>query len=130
MPKIAVAFGVLLILLGVGAFVGTGASHFTSLIPTIFGTPILLAGVLAIAKPNLRKHAMHVAAMFGLLGAAGGLGMGIPKMLTLMAGETIKSTPLAVSMQVAMGVISLVFLVLCVKSFIDARRARTQTPAV
>ena len=129
MPKIAVAFGILLILLGVGAFLGTGSSRFTSLIPAIFGTPILLMGILAIAKPDLRKHAMHVAAMFGLLGTAGGLGMGLPKTFALMAGETIKSTPLAVSMQVAMGVISLIFLILCVKSFIDARRARIQTPA-
>ncbi len=129
MPKIAIAFAILLILLGVGAFVATGSSHVTSLIPAFFGTPILLAGVLGLAMPNLRKHAMHVAALFGLLGTAGGLGMGLPKMFALMAGETIKSTPLAVFMQVAMGVISLIFLVLCVKSFIDARRARTQTPA-
>lgn len=128
MPKIAVAFGILLILLGVGAFIATGSSHVTSLIPAFFGAPILLTGILAIAKPNLRKHAMHVAAMFGLLGTAGGLGMGLPKMFTLMAGETIKSTPLAVAMQVSMGFISLVFVALCVKSFIDARRARTQTP--
>jgi hypothetical protein len=30
-------------------------------------------------------------------------------------------------MQIAMGVVCLVFLVLCVKSFIDARRARSKS---
>ena len=32
--------------------------------------------------------------------------------------------PLASGMQIAMGAVCLIFLILCVKSFIDARRAR------
>lgn len=125
MPKTAVIFGILLDLLGTGAFVATGSTHFTALIPLVFGTPILLCGLLAMIKPDLRKHAMHVAAMFGLLGALGGLGMGLPKLGALMDGTAQR--PVAVALQIAMGVIALVFLALCIKSFIDARRARTKT---
>jgi len=122
MPKLAILFGVILDLLGVGAFVATGA--VTSLIPTIFGSVILVSGVVALVRPGLRKHVMHVAALFGLLGTLGGLGMGLPKLGMLLDGTAAR--PVAVGMQIAMGVICLVFLALCVKSFIDARRAKPQ----
>jgi len=124
MPKLAIIFGLILDLLGVGAFVATGATHYTSLIPSVFGTVILICGLVAVVRPGIRKHAMHVAAMFGLLATLGGLGMGLPKLGLLLAGTAAR--PLAVSMQIAMGVISLIFVALCVKSFIDARRARPQ----
>lgn len=124
MPKTAVIFGILLDLLGTGAFVATGSTHFTALIPLVFGTPILFCGLLAMIKPDLRKHAMHVAAMFGLLGTLGGLGMGLPKLGALLEGTAQR--PVAVALQIAMGVVALVFLILCVKSFIDARRARAK----
>lgn len=122
MPVIAIVFGLLLDLLGIAAYFATGSTHVTALIPVFFGTPILLCGILAKAQPAIRKHVMHVAAVFGLLGTLGGLGMGLPKVGALLAGTAER--PLAISLQIAMGAISLVFLALCVKSFIDARRAR------
>lgn len=124
MPKIAIVFGLILEVLGVGAFLATGAAHLTALIPSLFGTVILVCGILALVRPGLRKHVMHVAALFGLGGAMGGLGMGLPKLGMLMDGTAPR--PLAVAMQIVMGVVSLVFLVLCVKSFIDARRAKPE----
>src|SRR5438034_230558 len=65
-------FGILLIVLGLGGFFGTGAEHGTALIPAYFGTALLILGLLAL-KDSLRKHAMHVAAMVGLLGVVGAL---------------------------------------------------------
>lgn len=124
MPKLAIIFGLLLDLLGVAAFLATGSTHITALIPTFFGTPILAAGIVSLTFPNVRTHAMHVAAAFGLLGTLGGLGMGLPKLGALLAGTAER--PVAIQLQIAMGVISLIFLGLCVKSFIDARRARQQ----
>jgi len=125
MPKTSIIFGSVLTLLGLGAFVATGSTHFTALIPSFFGIPILLCGILSLSLPAMRKHLMHVAAIFGLLGTLGGLGMGIPKLGMLIAG-TANRGGFAIYMQLAMGVISLVFLILCVKSFIAARRARLQ----
>ncbi len=124
MPKLAIVFGLILELLGVGAFVATGSTHVTSLIPSFFGTVILLCGIIALVRPGLRKHVMHVAALFGLLGTLGGLGMGLPKLGMLIEGTAAR--PLAVAMQIVMGVVCLIFLALCVKSFIDARRAKPE----
>ncbi len=124
MPKLAIFFGLVLDILGVAAFIATGATHFTALIPSVFGTIIFLSGIVAIIRPGARKHAMHVAALFGLLGTLGGLGMGLPKLGAVFEGTAPR--PVAVIMQISMGLIALVFLALCVKSFIDARRAKPE----
>jgi hypothetical protein len=72
-------------------------------------------GFIARAKENLRKHIMHVAVLVGLIGFLAALGSmfrnGIPA--TIGAGQLS---------QLAMSIICLIFVILCVKSFIDARR--------
>ena len=122
MPTLAILFGIILNAMGFGAYVATGAHSVTALIPAFFGTIIFLCGLLSVFIPKIRMHLMHVAALVGLLGTLGGLGMGLPKLGALIAGTAER--PLAAGMQIAMGVVCLVYLVLCVKSFIDARRAR------
>ena len=122
MPTLAIVFGILLDAMGFGSYVATGAQSLTALIPAIFGTIIFLSGLLSVFVPKIRMHLMHVAALTGLLGTLGGLGMGLPKLGSLLDGTAPR--PLATGMQIAMGIVCLVFLVLCVKSFIDARRAR------
>jgi hypothetical protein len=124
MPILAILFGVLLDFLGTVTWAFSQTKSITALIPAFFGTALLVCGVVAKLKPNLRKHLMHVAALVGLLGTAGGLGRGLPK-----AGALIQGTlehPLAAASALGMGVLCLIFVVLCVKSFIDARRARRQ----
>ena len=103
--------------LGVGAFIGTGAKAPTSLIPAYFGVPILLCGIIA-TKPNLRMHAMHGAVLVGLLGAIGSIVMVIK---ALVGGI---NRPVAFWCQVIMLVLTGAFVVLCVRSFIAARRSR------
>lgn len=120
MPTLAIVFGIILNAMGFGAYVASGA--YTSLIPAGFGTIIFLSGLISVFAPKIRMHLMHVAALVGLLGTLGGLGMGLPKLGALLSGTAAR--PLASGMQIAMGVVCLIFLVLCVKSFIDARRAR------
>jgi hypothetical protein len=120
MPTLAIVFGIILVAMGFGAYVASGAP--TSLIPAGFGTLIFLSGLISALMPKIRMHLMHVAALVGLLGTLGGLGMGLPKLGPLISGTAAR--PLASSIQIAMGVVCLVFLVLCVKSFIAARRAR------
>lgn len=117
MPKIAITFGILLCVLGVGAFIGTGAKAPTALIPAYFGAPIILCGLIA-TKPNLRMHAMHGAVLIGLVGVIGSA-IRVIKGLT----DGIK-LPVAFACQVIMLLLTGVFVALCVKSFIDARRSR------
>ena len=119
MPTLAIVFGLILEAMGIGSYFLTGAKSLTALIPAGFGTLILLCGIIGAKFHNARMHVMHLAALVGLLGALGGLGRGLPKLGTVMSGTA--EHPTAVIMSIAMGVVCLVFLGLCVKSFVDAR---------
>jgi len=95
----------------------TGHASPTALIPAIFGLVLALLGLISRMKDDLRKHLMHAAAAIALIGfilTAGRLVMNLGN-LTLSA---------AVLSQLAMALISLIFVVLAVKSFADARRNR------
>lgn len=127
MPPITVAYASALVLLGVGAWLGSGRASWTALIPAFLGLPVLLAGLLAMARPGARKHAMHVAVLFGVLGVAG-TASSLPKVFALLGGAEV-ARPQAVVVQAITCVLSLVFVALCVASFIQARRQRRLSAA-
>ena len=120
MSSTTILFGVLLTLLGLAGYVLTGASSPTALIPAIFGLLLLALGLLARSEP-MRKHAMHAAATIALLGCGGAL-------FGLLRTPAGPRSPMAVSSQAAMVILTAVFVGLCIKSFIDVRRARTGKP--
>jgi hypothetical protein len=99
----------------------------TALIPCGFGVFLIVCGLLAV-KDSLLKHAMHAAAGIGLVGFLAGAGMGLPKLPRLVAGEA--ENPGATRLQLWMAGVCLVFVLLCVNSFIQARRRRGRVPAV
>ena len=74
MAKLTIAFAGVLIVLGFVCFAVTGMEHKTALIPVVVGLLMEPAGVLAVIKPNLRMHAMHMAVLVGLLGFIAGIG--------------------------------------------------------
>lgn len=119
MPRITFVFAVIFIVLGVGAYLATGAESVTALIPSFIGVLLAICG--AIGLKHL-KHGMHAAAVVGLLGFLGTL-PGLLKLPVLLSGGEVARPP-AVITQSLMAVLSAVFLALCIKSFIDARRAR------
>ena len=121
MPQVTIGYGLILILLGAAAYLGTDRVSVTALIPAFFGLPVLIAGVLA-RKESLLKHAMHGAAMLGVLGFLGTV-TGVPKALSLLFGGTVER-PEAATVQAIMAVLSAVFVGLCVRSFIQVRKAR------
>ena len=122
MVKITIWFGFTLILLGVGAYFGTGRESVTALIPAFFGVPMHALGLLACKKPNLRKHVMHAAVTLGLLGFLGTI-RGALKLPALLSGSDEIERPAAIGVQSAMCILSLIFVVLCIMSFIKARRS-------
>lgn len=126
MPKVSIAFGAALIALGLWGYFGTATTSLTALIPVPFGLVLAVCGALALHEKNL-KMAMHIAATAGLLGFAGTV-PGLLKLVKLLNGEPV-ARPQAVAAQSIMAGLMLVFLVLCVKSFIDARRARAAAAA-
>ena len=73
MPKISLVVGILLVVQGVGFYVGTSSRSITALIPAFVGLPILVLGIVAL-KESARKHAMHVAAALAMLGFLAAVG--------------------------------------------------------
>ena len=124
MATVTIGFGILLIGIGLGGYLGTDRVSVTALIPAFFGLPLVLLGLLAL-KDSLRKHAMHAAAMVGLLGFVGGVVRLVKPVSTMLSGGEVEHR-VAVLMTGLMTLCCGVFLALCVKSFIDARRRRAQ----
>ena len=127
MAKVAIGFGVVLILLGAWGFIGTGDAHPTALIPTYFGLAIAWSGYLAMRNGGAQRALwMHIAVTLGLLGCVGAAVQAIREWVGAH-GEPLKY-PVAVKAQAAMAVVCGLFVVLCVRSFIAARRARDSGP--
>jgi hypothetical protein len=86
-----------------------------------------IAGALAITNDAKQRMIwMHVAVTVGLLGFLGSFSRAIDEYMQAH-GQPL-AHPVAVEYQAAMAVICLVFVVLCVRSFIAARKARELNP--
>lgn len=109
-------FGTLLAILGIVLYQLADPKSFTALIPSGFGILLVLMGRLAGMSDKARMHAMHGAALIGLIGLIGGIVMAI----RLDPNER----PVGFWGNVIMAALSGIFVGLCVKSFIDARKAR------
>ena len=120
MPIVSVVFGALLTALGLWGWFGAEPEHrsVTAFIPAFVGVPLVLLGLLAL-KESMLKHAMHAAAVLGLLGFLAALGRIIQKLAT---GGTVEGR--AGTSTVLMAVLCGTFVALCVNSFIQARRRR------
>jgi hypothetical protein len=120
---LAIGFGVVLIIVGIASFILTGSTHPTSLIPAWFGIVLGLCGVLANTPDSRRRMLwMHIAVTVSLLGFLFPGFMAIRDWVA--AHGAALAHPAAVEEQAAMAIICLIFTILCVRSFIAARRSR------
>ena len=118
MAKVTIVFAILLIALGLIGYIGTGSIHPTALIPTWFGLALGLFGFLSISpNESRRKLFAHINVTLGLLGFLGTI-TGLFHFLTGQLG----ANPPATQAKAAMSVLCLIYTVLCVRSFIVARR--------
>lgn len=124
MAKVTLVFAVLLIALGLLGFIGTGSEHYTALIPTWIGLILGLFGLLSFSPDSgRRKLFMHINVTVALLGFLGTAGELIRS--TLHANATgVAPSAAAVESKYALAVLLLIYIILCVRSFIAARRAR------
>jgi hypothetical protein len=124
--SVTMGLGVLLIGLGVGTYVyisaDTDKPSITALIPAFFGVAFLILGALG-RSDRLRKHAMHLAAMVGLIGFILAGYRAFPSVICYLIGEEVPRPAAAVETTL-MAILCAVFVVLCVRSFVAARRAR------
>ena len=123
MPKLSINIGVLLIILGFFAYIGSGMASVTALIPSFFGAAFVGLGFLARKSDNLQKHSMHAALLLALLGLGGSF-TGLRQIITALFGGDMPVRFTAAASQAVMAVLCILFLVLGIKSFIDARKAK------
>ncbi len=118
MAKVTLLFAVLLIALGLVGFLGTGSEHPTALIPTWFGVALGVFGLLAMSpKEGRRKLFMHVSVTIGLVGFLGT----VAEILRSLLSKEVDATALAA--KTALAWLLLIYVILCVRSFLAARRS-------
>ena len=109
--------GGLLIIIAIAGYlygISVGHASLTALIPAAFGLALIILGMIGKARENLRKHVMHVAILIALVGCV------IPAVRVLRMSEFALNAALVA--QLAMSLVCLAFVVLSVRSFINARR--------
>jgi peptidoglycan/LPS O-acetylase OafA/YrhL len=126
MTKVTIVFGILLILLGLVGFFGTGSIHYTALIPTWFGLALAIGGILAISPSERRRKVfMHINVTVGLLGLIGSV---VEALRGYGHARSIGVDPdyIALAAKLTMAVLLLIYVNLCVRSFIKARSSRKE----
>ena len=113
MPKRILVFAVLLIALGVGAFLMSSSA--TALLPAYVGGALAIVGALAMGLAGFRKYLLPVAGIVALLGALAPA--------AALAIRAAAMSPLALTVNVCMLVLSATLFALIVREFIAARRA-------
>jgi fucose 4-O-acetylase-like acetyltransferase len=124
--RISIFFGALLFILGFVAFVGTGSVHPTALIPIYFGLPLVVFGYLAQSPvESRRKLYMHINVTVGMLGFLGAVGSAVHAYghaRSLGIDPDMK----AIGAQLIMAALLFIYVMMCVRSFIDARKKMTE----
>lgn len=111
--------GGVLVVVGVVAYVASGAVSPTALIPSGLGVLLLVAAAVA-RKPEWRRHAMHAAMLVAVVGIVATF------MNTLRLGEVFAGTaerPWAVVASALTFVTLLIYLGFGIASFVRARRS-------
>ena len=121
MPKVSIVFGFLLSALGLYGYFGMGRVSITALIPLFIGVPVIILGLLAFNEKRI-KDSMHAASVLVLLGLIGSVYRFLQKVIM---GNLDGSSMILI----IMSVLCIIFLILAINSFIEARKARGKKQA-
>jgi hypothetical protein len=113
MPKRILVFAVLLIALGVGAFLLSSSA--TALLPAYVGGALAIVGALAMRLAGFRKYLLPVAGLVALLGALAPA--------AALAIRAAAMSPLALTVNVGMLALSGTLFALIFREFMATRRA-------
>ncbi len=123
MAKVTLFFAVALIALGLIGYLGTGSQHSTALIPTWFGLALGIFGLLAMSpSESRRKLFMHINVTIGLLGFLGATAEAIRGYLHAKS-QGLEPDQIALASKTTMAGLMLIYVIFCVRSFINARRS-------
>jgi hypothetical protein len=125
MAKLTIGFGILLVILGIFGYVATGSVHPTALIPVWIGLLFALFGFMANTEDSKKRMLwMHISVTAALLVF---LGM-IPAMIHVIqysrGAYLSHDAAVAAEDKAVLGLFSLLYVLFCVRSFINARRSR------
>ena len=113
-PNLAIISGLILIIWAVFSYFASGSSSFTALIPSFFGMPLFILGILSNRDESKRHHYMHASMIFALFSAFGGL-----RLFQLEDPST-----LALASHIILLIVGVIFLVGGILSFRHARKLR------
>lgn len=120
MPALATAVGAALIAVGIWGYASGGDDpSLTALIPAALGAVLVVCGLLSLARPGTRKHAMHAAAAVGLLGILGVIQQLIMKPAAGTAHADVARTSGLLTLALCV-----VFVGFAVRSFVSIRLQR------
>lgn len=117
--------GVLLVVVGVVAYVLTGAESVTALLPAFLGLPILVLGLLAGRLPE--RPVLIAALVLALLGALGTL-INVAELPALLAGDDVER-PAAVVTSTITAIACAVYVVSGVRWWRTSREAAASGPS-
>ena len=123
MAKLTLVLALLLVSLGLIGYLGTGSLHPTALIPAWIGLVLGIGGFLAIS-PNekRRKLFMHINVTIALLGFIGSTVEAIRGYVHAKSAG-VEPDQIALASKVTLPGLLLIYVILCVRSFIAARRS-------
>ena len=113
MHRWTILFGLLLAAIGLGDYYFADAKQPMALIPAVLGIAMFVCGMVA-AQGAMRMLAIHVAALIGVIGFVGPL-------IALFEDTANTAAVLAKGLTSAL---CLMFVLMCVNSFLEVRRAR------
>ena len=120
MAKVTLVFAALLVALGLAGYLGTGSLHPTALIPMWIGLLLGIFAVLAMTpSEGRRKLFMHINVTIGTLGFLASV---VEIIRSFLSGKKLDAT--AMTSKFALAGLLLIYVGMCVRSFIAARRAR------
>jgi hypothetical protein len=122
MAKLTIWFGVLIAAISVGFWLAMGRTEMAALHPAGIGVLLVVCGLLANTDDTKKRMLwMHIAVTLGLISF---LTTGIRAVISLATGTAMSVNPGGFEERVAIALVSLLYVALCVRSFIAARRAR------
>ena len=113
-PNLAIISGLILIIWAFFSYFASGSSSFTALIPTFFGMPLFILGVLSNRDESKRHHYMHASMIFALFSAFGGLRI----------FQLEDPSNLALASHIILLIVGVIFMVGGILSFRHARKLR------
>lgn len=113
-PNLAIISGLILIIWAFFSYFASGSSSFTALIPSFFGMPLFILGILSNRDESKRHHYMHASMIFALFSTFGGLRL----------FQLEDPSNLALSSHIILLIVGVIFMVGGILSFRHARKLR------